>query len=162
MRTRVILSATMAAAAVAVALGGAPAAQAAPRDDIHYSAQKLARFGFVELDARTGFDDPASGYTDVRLSSGSAAPFQEVVITGTAPSYTKPGQVLALARFRPSDRKGSGEMVPIAAQTVVRTDGTFSLRMKLGRPGLYGYQVGYVTDSFSPETIAVQFQLRTT
>lgn len=97
-----------------------------------------------------------------RLSANRVALWQDVVITGKAPSFAPAGQLLALQRFIPTDTQGSGSYKDLNITTTVNPNGTFVMRMQLGYVGTYGYRVGYLTDSFSPEFVGFEFQLTTT
>ncbi|MEZ5115884.1 MAG: hypothetical protein R2737_06420 [Candidatus Nanopelagicales bacterium] len=163
-RTRAAALAVAAAIAVPVALAApALAAPATPQQTstaVAAAAQptsaQLASWGFTKKPNVTAWGGTA------KISTNSAKQYQDVLLTGTAPSFAKPGQVLTLKRFVPTDNKGSGYMVSVGAQTKVNKDGSYTLHMQLGRTGLYGYTVGYSTGGSSPEWVGVEFQLRTT
>ena len=83
-----------------------------------------------------------------------------VTIAGTAPSELPAGTVLSLERFVATDTKGSGSFEPVAnVQTVVRSDGTYSLTFEVNQPGRYGYTLGAGLDQ---QWVGVEFQLKTT
>ena len=96
------------------------------------------------------------------LSANRVAQWQDVVITGKAPNFAPPGQLLTLQRFIPSDTQGSGTFKDLNITTSVNPNGSFVMHMQLGYVGTYGYRVGYETDSFSPEFVGFEFQLTVT
>jgi len=91
-----------------------------------------------------------------------AAQWEDVIVSGTAPDFTNPGQLLTLERYVPDDAQGDGSFKTLNITTTVNPNGSFVMRMQLGYVGTYGYRVGYLTDSFSPEFVGFQFQLTTT
>lgn len=96
------------------------------------------------------------------LSANRVAQWQDVVITGKAPNFAPPGQLLTLQRFIPSDTQGSGTFKDLNITTSVNPNGSFVMHMQLGYVGTYGYRVGFETDSFSPEFVGFEFQLTVT
>lgn len=104
----------------------------------------------------------AWGKGTATVSPHKASTDEPIIITGKAPKYAKPGTILTMERFLPSNRKGSGSFQTLAITATVRPDRSFLIEANLGRPGLWGYRVGYSTDSDSPEFIGFQFQATTT
>ncbi|MBI1352055.1 MAG: hypothetical protein GC156_13165 [Actinomycetales bacterium] len=146
------------ATASVLALMAAPAAVAAPADStITYTSQQLTKAGYPKKPNVVGW---APG--TVSLPTNTAAQWEDVIITGKAPSFTAPGQLLTMSRFIPSDRQGSGTMKPLNITAVVQKDRSFSMHFQLGMTGTYGYSVGYLTDSVNPEFVGFQFQFTTT
>ena len=96
------------------------------------------------------------------LSANRVVQWQDVVITGKAPNFAPPGQLLTLQRFIPSDTQGSGTFKDLNITTSVNPNGSFVMHMQLGYVGTYGYRVGFETDSFSPEFVGFEFQLTVT
>jgi hypothetical protein len=144
--------------AAPLALVAAPAASARPADaGITLTSAQLTEFGFPKTPNTTAWDPGTAA-----LPTSSAAQWQDVVITGKAPNYTDPGQLLTMSRFVPSDLKGSGQNKELNITTVVQANRTFAMHFQLGMPGTYGYSVGYMTTSASPEYISFQFQFTTT
>lgn len=140
------------------ALVGAPAAMAAPTDkNVTLTSQQLTDAGFPTKPNTTAWDPGTA-----TLSIDTAAQWQDVVITGKAPGYTQPGQLLTMSRFVPTDTKGDGSLKALNITAVVQPDRSFTMHFQLGLPGTYGYSVGYLTKSASPELIAFQFQFATT
>lgn len=139
--------------AVALVAVGAPAAHA----DVTLTSKQLTEAGYPK---KPNVVDWLPG--TAKLSTNKAAQWEDVVITGKAPNFTNPGQLLTLSRYVPADTQGNGEMKPLNITTTVNPNGTFVMRMQLGYVGTYGYSVGYFTDSFSPEFVGFQFQLTTT
>jgi hypothetical protein len=140
-------------AAVALVAAGTPAANA----DVTLTSKQLTEAGYPK---KPNVVDWLPG--TAKLSTNTAAQWEDVVITGKAPNFTNPGQLLTLSRYVPADTQGNGEMKPLNITTTVNPNGTFVMRMQLGYVGTYGYSVGYFTDSFSPEFVGFQFQLTTT
>lgn len=97
-----------------------------------------------------------------KLSTNKAAQWEDIVVTGKAPGFTDPGQLLTLQRFIASDTQGSGTFKDLNITTNVNPNRTFALRMQLGYVGTYGYRIGYLTDSATPEFVGFEFQLTIT
>ena len=135
----------------------APVAQAAPDKVVQLTSQQLTDAGFPTTPNTTAW-----GKGTANLSTSSAPQWQDVVITGKAPSYALPGQLLTMSRFLPSDTKGSGSMKPLNITAVVQSDQSFTMHFQLGVTGVWGYEVGYQTTGTSPESIGFQFQFTTT
>lgn len=144
-------------AIVGVGLAGAPAANAAPSDKVVVlTSQQLTEFGFPKKPNTVAWDPGTAS-----LSTNTAAQWQDVIITGKAPSYTKPGQLLTMSRFIATDTQGSGEQKPLNITAVVQKDRSFTMHFQLGLTGTWGYVVGYSTTGDSPEYIGFQFQFTT-
>ena len=125
---------------------------------VDLTPRQLTKAGFPRGTANT--TDWGKGTVEL---PGHRAPALEVQhITGTAPRRTKPGQVLTMQRFIPTDRQGSGTFETVEITTTVKSDRIFDLQFALGRVGRFGYRVGYLTDGANPEFIGFQFQFRTT
>ncbi len=136
----------------------APTVQARPADPVvKLTAKQLREAGFPKKPNVTAW-----GSGTAELPVHKAPSMEQVVITGKAPKGTKVGQELVMERFLPTDKQGTGRFEALDITTTVRPDRTFSLVFSVGRVGLYGYRVGYLTDSPSPEFIGFQFQFRTT
>jgi hypothetical protein len=132
---------------------GAPAAQA----EVSLTSKQLTESGYPKKPNVVAWSPGTA-----KLSTNKAAQWEDIVITGKAPTSTDPGQLLTLSRYVPEDTQGNGEMKPLNITTMVNPNGTFAMRMQLGYVGTYGYSVGYFTDSFTPEFIGFQFQITTT
>jgi hypothetical protein len=139
-------------------LAGAPSTSAAPANDtVILTSQQLTDAGFPTAPNTTAW----SGGT-ATLSTSTAAQWQDVLVTGKAPSYTQPGQLLTMSRFVATSTTGSGTQKPLNITTVVKADRTFALHFQLAYTGTWGYVVGYSTTGTSPELIGFQFQFTTT
>lgn len=145
---RLILASSVIAA---TSLLAAPAAHA-----VELTPAQLTEAGFPKKPNTSAWGGTAT------LSTNRAAPWQDVIITGRASGSTQPGQVLTMQRFVPTDTQGSGSFRDLAITTTVNPNRTFTLHFQLGTPGTFGYRVGYVTDSVSPEFVGFQFQFTTT
>ena len=138
----------------------APAAHAAAPADrvVPPTRAELREAGFPIEPNTTGWGKGTASVTPSRAGIG-----EPITITGRAPRYVKPGTVLVLQRFLPSDRKGDGSFQDLELiTTTVDANRSFTMVAKLARPGRWGYRVGYFTDSDSPEFVGFQFQVRTT
>ena len=151
-----------AAIVAAAMLGGlalvtAPAG-AAPADPVvQLTSEQLTEAGFTKRPNTVAWE-PGTAV----LGANSADQWQDVIITGKAPGYTQPGQILTMARFLPSDTQGSGTFKALNITAVVRPDRTYTMHFQLGFPGTYGYRVGYSTGGDTPEFVGFQFQFTTT
>ena len=146
-------------AVAATALVGAAPAMAAPADKVvTLTSAQLTDAGFPKKPNVTAWQPGGSA----ALSTNSAAQWQDVIITGKAPNFTTPGQLLTMSRFLPSDTQGSGTTKPLNITAVVQKDRSFTMHFQLGMTGTFGYAVGYETSSASPEFIGFQFQFTTT
>lgn len=151
-----------AAIAAAAMLGGlalvTTPAGAAPADPVvQLTSEQLTEAGFTKRPNTVAWE-PGTAV----LGTNSAEQWQDVVITGKAPGYTQPGQLLTMARFLPSDTEGSGTLKALNITAVVQPDRTFTMHFQLGFPGTYGYRVGYSTGGATPEFVGFQFQFTTT
>lgn len=138
----------------ALLLGGVMLAPAASAVDL--TPAQLTEAGFPKKPNTTAWGGTAT------ISRHRAPQWQDVIITGKAAAFTPPGQVLTMQRFVPQDTQGSGTFRDLAIETTVGADRSFTLHFQSGLPGTYGYRVGYLTDSFSPEFVGFQFQFTTT
>ena len=136
---------------------GAPASAPASTGSskaVQLSSKQLSKAGFTKTVNVVGWGGTA------KISSSKVAAGAPVTISGTAPAYVKPGSVLSLERFVPTDKLGSGSMEAVpGVQTLVAADGTFSLTFEINTPGLYGYTLGVAQNE---EWIGMEFQLATT
>ncbi|MFZ4486636.1 MAG: hypothetical protein ACOYO9_08620 [Candidatus Nanopelagicales bacterium] len=134
------------------------ASAAAPMDSVVMLTQaELKDAGFPRRPNTVGW---GKGTAQVKPHKASTA--EPITITGTAPKFVKPGTVLVMERFLPENRKGTGTFQVLEITSTVRPDRSFTMIANLGRVGLWGYRVGYETDSDSPEFVGFQFQARTT
>jgi hypothetical protein len=143
-----------------IAITASPASAAVSSKVVPYTSAQLKEAGFPKKPNVTAWEPGTASVTPTRAAAGTT-----VTITGKAPKYTKPGQVLSLSRFQPSDKKGSGTMKDLGITTTVKKDRSFEILADLSMVGTYGYQVGYETNpggDVGGETIAFQFQLTTT
>jgi hypothetical protein len=139
-------------------LVGSSTALAAPADGpVVLTSQQLTDTGFPTTPNTTAW----SGGT-ANLPTSTAAPWQDVVISGKAPTYTQPGQLLTMSRFVATSTTGDGRQKALNITTVVRADRSYSLHFQLGYVGTWGYVVGYSTGGASPEYVGFQFQFTTT
>lgn len=152
-------AALMGAGLLATALLGAQSAVAAPADKtVMLTSQQLTDAGFPKSPNTTAWGPGGTA----SLPIDTAAQWQDVVITGKAPSQTKPGQLLTMSRFVPTDTTGSGSLKAMNITAVVQPNLSYTLHFQLGYPGTYGYVVGYQTTGNTPELIGFQFQFTTT
>ena len=136
----------------------APSAAAAPGDPtVQLTSQQLTDAGFPTKPNTTAW-----GTGTAVLTTNTAAQWQDVVITGKAPTQTTPGQVLTMSRFMPTNTTGDGTSKPLNITAVVQPDLTYVLHFQLGYPGTWGYVVGYSTGGTTPELVGFQFQFTTT
>ncbi len=154
--TVIMLGGAMLAAPLVLAT--APAVSARPADAaITLTSAQLIEFGYPKTPNTTAWDPGTAS-----LLTSTAAQWQDVIITGKAPNYTDPGQLLTMSRFVPSDQKGSGQNKELNITAVVQSNRSFTMHFQLGMTGTYGYSVGYMTTGTSPEYISFQFQFTTT
>jgi hypothetical protein len=140
-----------------LALATTPAG-AAPADPVvQLTSEQLTEGGFTKRPNTVAWE-PGTAV----LGTNSAEQWEDVVITGKAPGYTQPGQLLTMQRFLPSDTQGSGTFKSLNITAVVRPDRTYTMHFQLGFPGTYGYRVGYSTGGDTPEFVGFQFQFTTT
>ncbi len=145
-------------ALAALSLGVAVVAVPARADSgVVLTSKQLTAAGFPKKPNLVGWEPGTA-----KLSSSTAEQWQDILVTGKAPNYAPAGQLLTLQRFVPSDKQGSGEFKDLNITTHVNPNGTFALRMQLGYVGTFGYRIGYLTDSFSPEFVGFQFQVTIT
>lgn len=151
-------TAIVAAAVLAGMAFATPTATAAPTDRvIQLTSEQLTEAGFTKRPNTVAWEPGTA-----TLGTGSAEQWQDVVITGKAPGYTQPGQVLTMARFLPTSTDGDGSFKALNITAVVRPDRTFTMHVQLGFPGTYGYRVGYTTGGANPEFVGFQYQFTTT
>lgn len=152
-RAAVIASTLLTAAAVVLA----PVAVAKPNPKpVMLTSEQLTAVGFPTTPNIIGWGGTAN------LSTHTAAPWVDAIMTGKAPDYAPIGQILTMERFYAADAKGSGTFKSLNITTVVRPDHSFALHFQLGYPGTWGYRVGYSTTGQSPEFVGFQFQFTTT
>ena len=137
----------------------APAATAASHMDsiVSLTQAELKDAGFPRTP-----NTVAWGKGTAAVHPHKATTAEPIKITGTAPKSVKPGTVLTMERFLPSNRKGDGTFQVLEITDTVRDDRTFTIVANLGRIGLWGYRIGFETDSATPEFVGFQFQARTT
>jgi hypothetical protein len=145
-----------------IVMTASPASAAVSAKVIAYDSAKLKEEGFPKKPNLTAWEPGTATVSPTKAAAG-----QTVTITGKAPKYTKPGQVLTLQRFFPSDNKGSGDFKDLGITTTVKKDRSFEILADLGRVGTWGYRVGYDTNpnnvgDIGGEFISFQFQLTTT
>jgi hypothetical protein len=159
MMKRRIGVAVVSVAVVSSALLGAQSAVAAPADkNVTLTSAQLTEQGFPTTPNVTAWGPGGSA----SLPTTTAAQWQDVIISGKAPTMTQPGQLLTMSRYVPTNTQGDGTLKPLNITAVVQPDRSFTLHFQLGMPGTYGYSVGYSTAGSSPELIAFQFQFATT
>ena len=154
------LSTMVAAAALVLApigIGAAPAAARPGDKDVTLTSAELTALGWPVSPNTAGW---APGTAS--LPTTSTSQWQDVILSGRAPGFTDPGQLLTMYRFVPSDTSGSGVNKPLNITAVVQPNRSFSMHFQLGLPGTYGYAVGYDTGGESPEFVGFQFQFTTT
>jgi len=138
----------------------APAAQAAAPADriVPLTRAELREAGFPLQPNTASWGRGTAEVTPHRAPIG-----EPVTITGTAPRSVKPGTVLVMQRFLPSNRQGDGSFQNLdLITTTVDANRRFTMVARLARPGRWGYRVGYLTDGNNPEFVGFQFQVRTT
>ena len=154
------------ALSLGLTLGFAPIAMTAPAASAAAPADKVVSLSQAEL-KEAGFprrpNTAAWGKGTAKVNPHKASINEPITITGTAPKAIKPGTVLMMQRFLPSNKKGDGSFQDLdLITTTVEANRSFKMIANLGRPGLWGYRVGYLTEGNSPEFIGFQFQARTT
>jgi len=157
---RTVLAVVVLPVALLVAAPTAMAASSAASTDkvIPLTSQQLTDAGFPDKPNVSAW----GGGGSASLPKNSAAQWADVVISGKAPAFTNPGQLLTLERFLPTTTTGTGTFNQLNITTVVTSDRSYSLHFQLGFPGLYGYRVGYSTTGASPEFVGFQYQFTTT
>jgi hypothetical protein len=146
--------------ATPIVISASPASASVATKVIAYDSAKLTKVGFPKTPNVVGWEPGTAAVTPTQAVAGST-----ITITGKAPKYTKPGQVLSLSRFLPSDNKGSGAMKDLGITATVKKDRTFEMLADLSVLGTWGYSVGYETNpggNVGGEFVGFQFQLTTT
>ncbi len=151
---RVLSSVVATTVSVGLIIAGSPSATAEP--GVTLTSQQLTKQGFPKKPNTTGWDGTAV------LSTDTAPQWEDVLLTGKAPSFAPIGQVLTMQRYVPTDANGDGSFKDLNITTTVQKNRTFSMHFQLGMPGTYGYRVGYLTSSSSPEFVGFQYQFTTT
>ena len=136
------------AVAAVVAWGGvaSPAVHAVPVAPVTLTSEQLAAQGFTLKPNVTAWGPGGA----VSLSTNKAAQWQDIIITGTAPTGTPVGQLLTMSRWVPSSTTGDGTLKALNITATVQRDRSFTLHFQLGLPGTYGYAVGYRTAGSAP------------
>ena len=131
-------------------------AKPAPKPDatvVDMSSKALADAGFTKTPNVAGWGGTASISTD-KAKAGTP-----ITLTGKAPSVLKPGTILQLSRFVPTDKQGSGHLVPLPGViTAVQADQSYSLTFELYERGVAGYSFGA---PIGTELASVEFQVKT-
>lgn len=148
-----------AAAAVALTVPGivATASTASADTVVTLTSEQLTKAGFPKKPNVVNWSPGTAN-----LPTNTAAQWEDILITGTAPNFAPVGQLLTMERFLPSSTSGGGTFKTLNITTTVQKGGNFALHFQLGMPGTYGYRVGYLTNSSTPEFIGFQFQFTTT
>ncbi len=104
------------------ALVGAPAAMgapAAPTDkNVTLTSQQLTDQGFPTTPNVTAWGPGGSA----ALPTTTAPQWQDVIISGKAPTMTQPGQLLTMSRYVPANTQGDGVLKPLNITAVVQPD----------------------------------------
>lgn len=143
-----------------IVMTASPASAATATKVVAYSSSELTKNGFPKKPNVEGWDPGTAVVTPTKAPAGTT-----ISITGKAPNYAKPGQVISLQRFFPSDKKGSGDFTDLGITTTIKKDRSFEILADLGRTGSWGYRVGYETNpggDVGGEFIGFQFQVTTT
>lgn len=143
-----------------IVMTASPANAAVSMKVVKYDSAKLKESGFPKKPNVVGWEPGTATVTPHKAAAGST-----ITITGKAPKYVKPGQVLNLQRFFPSDNQGSGDFKDLGITGTVKKDRTFEILADLGVLGSWGYRVGYFTPQDGPsggEFVGFQFQVTTT
>lgn len=149
--------ATAAAVALTVPVMVTTASTASADTVVTLTSEQLTKQGFPKKPNVVAWTPGTAN-----LPTNTAAQWDDVVITGTAPNFAPVGQILTMERFLPSSASGGGSFKTLNITTTVQKGGKFALHFQLGMPGTYGYRVGYLTDSATPEFVGFQFQFTTT
>lgn len=163
MKNSAKISAALLGAAIVIApiaMTASPASAAVSAKVVKYDSAKLTQEGFPKKPNVVGWQPGTATVAPTTAAAGST-----ITISGKAPKYVKPGQVLTLQRFFPSDNKGSGDFKDLGITGTVKRDRTFSILANLGVPGTWGYRAGFTTDppgNVGGEFVGFQFQLTTT
>lgn len=148
---------TVLVAAVVAGAGLMASTPAASADTVvTMTSEQLTKAGFPKKPNTVGWGGTAA------LSTDTAAQWQDVIVSGKAPSETAVGQILTMQRFLPTTTTGDGSFKDLNITAIVQKDLTFQMHFQLGMTGTYGYRVGYETAGSSPEFIGFQFQFTTT
>jgi len=143
-----------------IVMTASPASAAVSTKVVPYDSAKLKEFGYPKKPNLTNWT-PGTATVSPRV----AAVGETVTISGKAPKDVKPGTVLSLTRWLPSNKKGDGVMQDLGITDTVDKNGNFEIVAKLGRVGTWGYAVGYTTDppgNIGGEFVGFNFQLTTT
>lgn len=117
------------------------------------TSKQLARAGFTKTPNVIGWGGTAS------ITASKAVAGMPITLSGKAPSVLKPGTILQLSRFVPTDLQGSGSFVPLSGViTAVQADQSYSITFELNEKGVYGYNLGAPSGE---EMITVEFQVKT-
>jgi hypothetical protein len=145
-----------------IVMTASPASASVSATVIKYDSAELKAAGFPKKPNLTAWEPGTATVSPTKASAGST-----VTISGKAPKIAKPGQVISLQRFFPSDRKGSGEFKDLGITATIKKDRSFEILADLSVLGTWGYRVGYDTNpnnvgDTGGEFISFQFQLTTT
>lgn len=146
--TAALLTGTVVTAPLALAVASAKVVPNTPA--------QLREQGFPKKPNTTAW-----GNGTAKVSPSAANVGEAITITGKAPKGTKPGTILTMQRYLPQDTKGDGTFQDLGITDDVDKNGNYSITAYLGRPGNWGYRVGYMTTGMSPEFIGFQFQVKT-
>lgn len=147
-----VLAPLAAASAASAHTAASPSAKV-----IDLTSQQLVDAGFP-LKPNTTAWDPGTA----TLPTSTAAAWQDVILTGRAPTFAQPGQLLTMQRFMPTSTTGDGRFTTLNITAVVQANRAFTMHFQLGTPGTFGYRVGYSTGGDSPEFVGFQYQFTTT
>lgn len=156
----IVIGGALALAPVAVMAAPAAAARpmAASLDKIvDLTSAQLTDAGFPTTPNTTGWNPGTAS-----LPVSSAAPWRDVIITGKAPAYAEPGQLLTMQRFMATSTTGDGTFKTLNITAVVQANRSYVMHFQLGTPGTWGYRIGYATTGTSPEFVGFQYQFTTT
>jgi hypothetical protein len=143
-------------------LVSAPLASARPAGNvvakgISLTSAQLTSIGFPTTPNTVAWEPGTAS-----LPTSTAAPWHDVILTGKAPGYAQPGQLLTMQRFVATTTTGTGSFTALNITAVVQANRSFSMHFQLGTPGAFGYRVGYSTGGDSPEFVGFQYQFTTT
>ena len=141
-------------------LTASPASAAVSTKVVPYDSAKLTKSGYPKKPNVVDWEPGTATVSPTKAPAGST-----ITISGKAPKMVVPGQELALQRFYPSDKKGSGVFKDLGITTTVKKDRTFEILADLGVLGSWGYRVGYFTDppgNVGGEFVGFEFQVTTT
>ena len=121
---------------------------------VHLTSKQLSAAGFTPTPNVAGWGGTA------QLSASKARAGTPITLKGRAPVELKPGTVLQVSRFVATDKRGSGQMIPLTGViTTVQADQSYAITFELNEPGVYGYSFG--APAGQDEVAAVEFQIRT-